>query len=176
MTEKVKDDKPMPEQPATVDTEIKALEKELAAATAKGDYATVAKIAKQIDKLKSSGKSSAEKQRLAELEKIAAEIATAVKPLLDKYMDKIGQLNGDGVFITADGATVEVKCVKGKRSSSGAPAQKLPITTAELLKKYGNEKFDDTMTYQQAWDSNTNGNFRYYQIRIPLARKDGYDV
>ena len=44
-----------------------------------------------------------------------------------------------------------------------------PRNTIELLGKYGDRPSNvEGMTWQQLYNSNTDGNFRYFKVRIPL--------
>lgn len=48
-----------------------------------------------------------------------------------------------------------------------------PLSTSELLAKYGDRLSNvEGMTWQQLYDSNDDGNFRYFKVRIPLIELD----
>ena len=48
-----------------------------------------------------------------------------------------------------------------------------PLSTKELLTKYGDKPSNVSgMTWQQLYDSNADGNFRFYKVRIPLIALD----
>jgi hypothetical protein len=48
-----------------------------------------------------------------------------------------------------------------------------PLSTRQLLAKYGDRPCNIAgMTWQQLYDSNTDGNFRYFKVRMPLIELD----
>jgi len=48
-----------------------------------------------------------------------------------------------------------------------------PLSTSNLLAKYGDMPSDvEGMTWRQLYDSNTDGNFRYFKVRMPLKELD----
>lgn len=55
----------------------------------------------------------------------------------------------------------------------GREGGKYHLSTSELLAKYGDRPSNVVgMTWQQLYDGNTDGNFRYFKVRIPLIELD----
>ncbi|MDH5695880.1 MAG: hypothetical protein OEZ00_04655 [Dehalococcoidia bacterium] len=53
------------------------------------------------------------------------------------------------------------------------PGGRYLLSTSELLAKYGDRLSNvKGMTWQQLYDSNTDGNFRYFKVRMPLIELD----
>jgi hypothetical protein len=151
---------------------------ELKAALAKNDFKAVATISRKIDgitKAKEKAELEAKRAALAKVEEIVkAAIAKAVKPLIDsKQLDA-----ADGIWFSYDfgeaAPTVRLTrtAAKAPRAGGGGTGKKFDISTDQLLAKHGAEKFNDEMTYQQAYESNTDKNFRY-AIRTKLLKLEG---
>lgn len=55
----------------------------------------------------------------------------------------------------------------------GREGGKYPLSTSVLLAKYGDRPSKvGGMTWRQLYDSNTDGNFRYFKVRMPLIELD----
>lgn len=172
--------------------------KQLVEAIAKGDFKTVTTISKaiaseqaKVEKSKKEagkGEEEAKKQlliatTLAMKDKIV-DVITAAKdkdgtdylPNMDKADCVVFKWN----FTDADNL-IECKLFKssaarpaGTKSTGGGAGKKYSIKTEELLAKYGDNIFKEEtgQTFKDAWDSNSDGNWRY-GIRVKLLKLEG---
>jgi len=61
---------------------------------------------------------------------------------------------------------------RGEEPSRGG-GERYPFKTSELLAKYGDRPSNvEGVTWQQLYDGNDDGNFRYFKVRIPLIELD----
>jgi hypothetical protein len=171
---------------------------QLAEALAKGDFKTVTAISKaiaseqaKVEKSKreaGKGEEEAKKQlliatTLAMKDRIVGLITAAKDKDSGDYltnMDKADCVVFKWNFTDADNL-VECKLFKssatrpaGTKSTGGGAGKKYSVKTDELLAKYGENIFkDDTgQTFKEAWDSNSDGNWRY-GIRVKLLKLEG---
>jgi len=171
--------------------------KQLAEALAKGDFKTVTTISKaiaseqaKVEKSKrEAGKGEEEqkkqlliattlamKDRIVELIKRSKDTDNADYLL---NMDKADCVVFKWNFTDADNL-VECKLFKsaarpaGTKSTGGGAGKKYFVRTEELLAKYGEYIFKEEtgQTFKEAWDSNSDGNWRY-GIRVKLLKLEG---
>jgi len=172
--------------------------KQLAEALAKGDFKTVTTISKaiaseqaKVEKSKrEAGKGEEEqkkqlliattltmKDRIVELIKRSKDTDNADYLL---NMDKADCVVFKWNFTDADNL-VECKLFKssaarpaGTKSTGGGAGKKYSVKTEELLAKYGEYIFKEEtgQTFKEAWDSNSDGNWRY-GIRVKLLKLEG---
>jgi len=65
------------------------------------------------------------------------------------------------------------KLLKRGKSLLVEEAARHPRNTIGLLGKYGDRPSNvEGMTWQQLYNSNADGNFRYFKVRIPLIELD----
>jgi len=176
MAEEAQQNTAVEEQPKDEQT----LMAEMNSAVASGDYKAVAKVAQELVKA----------QKAKEAEELAAKAAVLdakVKTVSDTIMKSLtkmveaGELDmADGVFFNWDFGDKEPSCRLTKAAArkagsggGGGAGKKFSISTPTLLETYGGDDYKDGMTYQQAWDSNADKNWRY-AIRESLLKKGGY--
>lgn len=152
---------------------------DLDAARASGDWKQLAKAAEALvnfQKKREAAELEEKRKVLAEVAgKVEAAIMKALKPLVEG-----GVLDAaDGVFFNYDfGEEKPVtrlmrSAPKAARTSTGGGGgKKFDVSTEDLLSKYGSEEFKDGISFQAAWESNTDKNWRY-AIRQKLLKRDG---
>lgn len=144
-----------------------------------GDYKAVAKVSSEIVKLQ-KGKESAENE--AKVKELAGK-TEKVKSVIDKAVQKMidsGELDkADGIWYTNDFGEKLTACRLMKsqtkvRASGGGGGKKFDVNTVELLNtKYAEQPYKDTgMNFKQAWDSNTDKNWRF-GIRKAILKGEG---
>lgn len=156
------------------EAELKA---ELDKAYASGDWNAIAKVARKIDvveKAKEKAELDAKRAALdAVKDKVAAAIGKAVKPLVDS-----GALDAaEGIWYSYDfGEKAPVvrlmKTAPKATKSGGGGGKKFDVSTEEMLGRHGTEEYKDSMSYQQAYESSTDKNWRY-AIRQKLLKAEG---
>ena len=166
---------PAPAQPS--EAELKA---QIKAMVDKGEFGSeFAKLSKQLAGLQAKREADereAKQKALVDItEKVKDVIMKATEPLLKEIEAK----GGDGIWFVSDWgeALVDVKLMKkapakAKSSGGGGGGKKFSISTDELLAKHGDKMFDESMTFRQAHESTTDGNFRY-KVRTKLLKEDG---
>jgi len=151
---------------------------ELQAALAAGDFKAVATVSRKIDSLaKQAEKAELDAKRQAVeaiAEKVKAKIIKAIQPMVDA-----GELDSaDGIWFSYDfgeqAPTLRLlkSAAKAARTGGGGTGKKFDISTDELLAKFGGEEFKDGQTFQQAYETSTDKNWRY-AIRTKLLKKEG---
>lgn len=148
---------------------------ELKAALDKGDLKKVGQLAKDMAKVQADTEKAEVEAKKAALSKVTDK----VKKQLDKVVQGLIEAKeldaADGVWYSNDFGEQLTTCrlLKSQpkaRASGGGAGKKFSITTTELLAKHGQEVMGDSgMTYQEAFDSNTDGNWRY-SIRTKLLK------
>lgn len=163
-------------QPAEQPTK-ESLMAEMQTAMAAGDWKLVTQVSRKIDQIVRAEEKAELDAKRAALEAIkdtvGLTILEAVKPLIDsKQLDA-----ADGIWFSWDFGETEptVRLMKSQakaRTGGGGTGKKFDVSTEALLEKYGAEEYKDGMTFKEAWDSNTDKNWRY-AIRTKLLKKDG---
>jgi len=155
------------------------LRTEMEAAMKSGDWKLVSQVARKIDTMTKAAEKAELDTKRAELDKVIEvvkdAINSAVEPLtLNKELDA-----ADGIWYSYDfgeqAPTVRLmkSTARAPRAGGGGTGKKFDVSTDALLAKYGAEPYKETgMTFQQAYESNTDKNFRY-AIRQALLKKDG---
>ena len=145
-----------------------------------GDFKAVAKVANEVAKLQKTREQAEQDAKLAVLatvtEKVKSTIAKALRPMVDaKELDE-----ADGIWYSNDFGEKLVTCRlvktaprKAGGSTGGGAGKKFSITTNELLAKFGTQEHKDGISINQAYESNTDGNFRY-AIRQKLLKLGGH--
>lgn len=163
-------------QPQEEVSEESLMEK-LNSALASKDFKAVTEASKQLVKFqrdREQAELEARQKVLAEkTEKVKNAIQRALKPLIDgKELDE-----ADGIWFSQDFGEKMVSCrlmknAPRKTGGGGGGGKKFAVKTAELLEKYGSQEYKDGVSYQQAWDSNPDKNWRF-AIRESLLKLDG---
>lgn len=154
-----------------------ALMQEMNQAVASGDYKAVAKVAQELVKFQKAKEQAEHEAKVKALEAITLEVKDAIQKAVAKLVDA-GKLDeADGIWYVNDFGENLVTCrlMKGQskaRTSSGGGGKKFDVSTTELLEKFGNEEYKDGLTFNQAWESNTDKNWKY-GIRSALLKKAG---
>ena len=173
-----------PVVPAVVVPKTEAqLMAEMQAAVTSGDFKMVAKVASELVKVQ---KDKAQSELDAKL-KVLVGKTEAVKQAINEVITRMadaGELDAaDGVWFSRDFTdnnliTCRLTKTYAKSSTPKTPGtasgagKKFAVSTTDLLTTYGNEIYKDGATFQAAWDSNTDKNFRY-AIREALLKKSG---
>jgi len=151
---------------------------ELEAALKSKDFKAVAAASRKLDQsVKSKEKAELEAKRLvldAMIDKVKQAIQKAVKPLVDS-----GDLDAaDGIWYSYDfgeqAPTVRLmkSAPKATRSGGGGGGKKFDISTDDMLTRHGAEEYKDGLSFQQAYESSTDKNWRY-AIRQKLLKIEG---
>ena len=151
---------------------------ELQSALSKGDFKAVASVSRKIDgvqKAKEKAELEAKKAILDKItDKVKAVILKAVKPLVDaKELDE-----ADGIWFNYDfgeqAPTVRLMrtAPRAARAGGGGGGKKFDVSTTDLVTKHATEEFKDGITFAQAYELNTDKNWRY-AIRQKLLKLEG---
>lgn len=165
---------PEPEKQPT-EAELMA---QLESAFKQGDYKLIATISRKIDQLERAKEKAEADAKVAVLkvlgDKVGGSIMVAVQPLIDS-----GELDkADGIWFSYDFGekTPVVRLMKtaqkAVRTGGGGTGKKFDVSTETLLEKYGTQEYKDGMTFQQAYESSTDKNWRY-GIRTKLLKLEG---
>lgn len=166
------------EAPAPEPTEAELMS-ELEAALKSKDFKAVAAASRKLDSaVKAKEKAELEAKR-AVLDAMSADVATAiskaVKPLVDS-----GKLDAaDGIWYSYDFGEQApvVRLMKtqpraARAGGTGGGGKKFDISTDDMLTRHGTELYKDGLTFQQAYESSTDKNWRY-AIRQKLLKIEG---
>jgi len=167
----------VPVSPAPEPTEAELMA-ELEAALKTKDYKVVAAASRKLDQaVKVKEKAELEVKRAAldtMIDKVKSAISKAVKPLVDS-----GALDAaDGIWYSYDfgeqAPTVRLmkSAPKATRSGGGGGGRKFDISTDDLLVIHGAKEYKDGLTFQQAYESSGDKNWRY-TIRQKLLKLEG---
>ncbi|GAH71851.1 unnamed protein product [marine sediment metagenome] len=166
---------PTPPVPEPTEAELMA---ELEAALKSKDFKAVAAASRKLDQsVKAKEKAELEVKRAAldaMIEDVKAAIQKAVKPLVDS-----GKLDeADGIWYSYDfgeqAPTVRLmkSAPRAARAGGGGGGKKFDISTDDMLTRHGGEEYKDGLTFQQAYESSTDKNWRY-AIRQKLLKIEG---
>jgi len=169
-------DAPVVEAPMTQGQLMASLQ----SALDKADFKAVAQISRKIDTLTRATEKAELDAKRAVLDSMIDEvknvITDAVTPLVAS-----GKLDAaDGIWFSYDfGEQAPVvrlmrTAARAARTSTGAAGtgRKFDISTDAMLAKFGAEEYKEGMTYQQAYEGNTDKNWRY-SIRQKLLKLEG---
>ena len=141
------------------------------------DFKAVAAVSRKIDSIqKAKEKAELDEKRKAldaMIDKVKAAITKAVKPLVDS-----GALDAaDGVWFSYDfgeqAPVVRLMRSQPKaRSGGGGGGKKFDVSTDDMLARHGQEEYKDGLTFQQAYESSQDKNWRF-AIRRQLLKKEG---
>ena len=150
---------------------------ELETALKSKDFKAVAAASRKIDgiqKAKEKAELDAKRAALEAIgEKVKAAISKAVKPLVES-----GDLDAaDGIWYSYDfGEQAPVvrlmKTQPRAVRAGGGGGKRFDVSTDEMLSRHGAEEYKDGLTFQQAYESSTDKNWRY-AIRQKLLKKEG---
>ena len=151
---------------------------ELETALASKDFKAVAAASRKLDqavKAKEKAELEVKRQALdAMIDKVKGAITKAVKPLVES-----GDLDvADGIWYSYDfGEQVPVvrlmkTAPRAARAGGGGGGKKFDVSTDDMLGRHGVEEYKDGLTFQQAYDSSTDKNWRY-AIRQKLQKLEG---
>jgi len=151
---------------------------ELEAALKSKDFKAVAAASRKLDQsVKAKEKAELEVKRAAldaMTDEVKAAIMKGVKPLVDS-----GKLDAaDGIWYSYDfgeqAPTVRLmkSAPKAARAGGGGGGKKFDISTDNMLTRHGQEEYKDGLSFQQAYESSTDKNWRY-AIRQKLLKLEG---
>lgn len=165
-------------EPAAKELSTQELMTKLQDALTAGDYKAVASVSRQIDIRERATEKAEVDAKRAELDAMSADVKNAIKSVVEPLvMD--GKLDkADGIWFTWDfgeqDATVRLMKTQARaaRTGGGGTGKKFDISTDDMLNKNGSQEYKDDMTYRQAYDQNTDKNWRY-AIRQKLLKLEG---
>ena len=163
---------PTPEQPTK-----ESLMAELQNALSSGDYKAVASVSRKIDQIERQAEKAELETKRAELEAMSDSVKDAIMAAVEPLVVS-GQLDkADGIWFTYDfgeqAPTVRLmKTTTRTRTGGGGTGKKFDVSTDDMLSKHGSEVYKDGMTFKEAYDSNTDKNWRY-AIRQKLLKLEG---
>ena len=152
---------------------------ELEAALKSKDFKAVAAASRKLDSaVKAKEKAELDIKRAAldaMIEDVKAVISKAVKPLVDS-----GKLDvADGIWYSYDFGEQApvVRLMKtapraARAGTGGGGGKKFDVSTDDMLSRYGTKEYKDGLTFQQAYESSTDKNWRY-AIRQKLLKLEG---
>lgn len=169
------------EMPAAVAEPTEAeLMSELEAALKSKDFKAVAAASRKIDGIQKTKEKAELAEKKAALDAMSEDVKTAimksVKPLVDS-----GKLDAaDGIWFSFDFGEQApvVRLMKTQPRAAraggggGGGGKKFDISTDDMLSRHGAEQYKDGLTYQQAYESSTDKNWRY-AIRQKLLKIEG---
>lgn len=170
------------EQPVETEPKPEPTKEELMAqlqtALTAGDYKAVASVSRQIDQRERAAEKAELEAKRAELEAMQSGVAEAIMGAVEPMIVS-GQLDkADGIWFSYDfgdqAPTVRLMktATRAPRTGGGGTGKKFDISTEDMLNKHGDEQYKDGMTFRQAYDSNTDKNWRY-AIRNKLLKLEG---
>lgn len=144
-----------------------------------GDFKQVAKVAAELVKFQKTKEETELAAKQAALAKKNAIVLAAIEKALAPII-KSGELDqADGVWFTQDFgeklAAVRLYKTQPHTStgkSGGRVGKKFSVSSNELLGKFGEQVYKDGMSFEAAWDSNADKNWRY-GIREALLKLSG---
>lgn len=187
--------------PVATSERLSALKAKMGEALQKGDITLLQQLAAEHKKLEKSAEEEIEKERLAALISIVAEVRDTViiKPI--KQLIELGKLDkADGLWVKWDfselfelGINPQVSLIKPKKAAvkgaTGTGAHKgtrVDLSPEDLLVKTEGLIFGDGtngtikapaavsgMTPRDAYASDKDGNFRYFKVRVPILKHLG---
>lgn len=154
---------------------IEQLMAQMQTAITNNDFKAVSTISRKIDTRNRAIEKTALDEKRAKADEVGkmvlAEYMTIRTPLYNS-----GELDGfDGIWIADDfgeqAPTVRLMktATKTRSGGNGGTGKKFDISTEDMLVKHGQEVYKDGMTYQVAYESNTDKNWRY-AIRTKLLK------
>ena len=170
------------DEPTTAEVAVAPTEEELTAelekALASKDFKQVAAVSRKIDQtIKAKEKAELEAKR-AVLDQMAEKVKSTITGAVKKLVDS-GELDAaDGIWYSYDfGEQAPVvrlmkSAPRAARAGGGGGGKKFDISTDDMLSKHGTEEYKDGLTFQQAYESSTDKNWRY-AIRQKLLKLEG---
>lgn len=151
---------------------------QIGAASKAGDFKAVAKIASALVKYQKAKEQTELEAKQKALEAIRAKVHKAIVKALQPMIDA-GELDqADGIWYTNDFELKLATCrliksqTKARTGGGGGGGKKFDASTTSLLEKYGSQDYKDGQTFSQAYEANTDKNWRY-AIRNALLKLDG---
>lgn len=151
---------------------------ELQTALTKGDFKAVTAISRKIDTLTRATEKAELEAKRAILDEITEVVKAAIFDAVLPYKES-GELDAaDGIWYADDfgekAATLRLmkSAAKARTSTGGGTGKKFDISTDAMLASHGAEEYKDGQTFQQAYEGNTDKNWRY-AIRQKLLKLEG---
>ena len=183
--DKVAEDTATPEQseavaPApVVELTIGELMAQMQTALDGKDFKAVSSISRQIDQRNRAVEKAALDAKRAKAGEVGNVVLNAIMGVVSPLVTDGTLDDFDGIWFTMDFGEQEptiriVKtATKAARSGNGGTGKKFDISTDDMLSKHGTEMYKQSgMTFQQAYDSNVDKNWRY-AIRTALLKLEG---
>lgn len=180
MVKETKESAATPEQSAAVEPEltIEQLMASMQDAISANDFKAVSQISRKIDTRNRAIEKAALDEKRAREGEVAQIVLSAylgaVNPLIDEGITD----SFDGIWITHDFGEQQPTCrlmktaTKTRSSGNGGAGKKFDVSTEDMLSRHGEEVYKDGITFRQAYDSNTDKNWRY-AIRTKLLKLEG---
>jgi hypothetical protein len=177
MADNAIEDTPSETQEPTKEQLLSEMEAAMAAEVV--DWKLVSSVSGKIAKL-AAAEEKAERDALVQM---LAAVEADVKAIIEDALEDFNfPEQADGVWFAWDFGEGVTSCrllkgtvaAKVKTPGSGS-GKKYKISTAELVALHGDIVKEGTgETFRALYEGNTNGNYRYYQIRVPLLKASGY--
>ena len=163
------------------------LRSQLDSAVTTGDIDQIARVSKMLNDIQKSKTIEADKAKQALLDALRSMTLKAITNSLASIIDA-GKLDeAQGVYFTwTFGDEPEITFTKARQTPRVRIVKHPNVKTIDLVKEYGHLPFDnDTtdskskdskalVTYADKYFTNSDSNFRYTKIRIPLLKLAGH--
>jgi len=163
------------EQPAEAAAPTKdQLMAEMQSAMKSGDWKLVSQVSRKIDTIVKAAEKAELDAKRATLDKMSDYIKEVLMTPITAIYES-GKLDAaDGIWFSYDfgeqAPTVRLtKTATKAPRAGGGTGKKFDISTDDLLAEHGQAMFSKSMTYRQAYESNTDKNWRY-GIRTKLLK------
>ena len=156
----------------------KSLMVSLQTALAAGNFKLVAQVSQELVKYQRTQEQAAADAKSKALLAVTLGVKTVLDAVVKKLVDTKKLDLADGVWYSQDFGDKSASCrliravAKAERKSSGGAGKKFSIGTAELLQKYGGMEYKNGQTFQQAYEADSDKNFRF-GIRNALLKLEG---
>ena len=179
MVKETKESAAIPEQPvAEPELTIEQLMAQMQDAISANDFKAVSQISRKIDTRNRAIEKSALDEKRAMAEQVGQSVVSAIMEVVQPLVDDGTLDNFDGIWFTNDFGEQQptirlVKTATKTRSSgNGGTGKKFDVSTEDMLSRHGDEVYKDGATFNSAYQSNTDKNWRY-AIRTKLLKLEG---
>ncbi len=165
---------PVAQEPPTKAELMAGLQKALS----EGNFKEVTRISREIDKTAKAEEKAELDAKRAELVAVENTVKDAIVGVITPLYDA-GELDkADGIWLSWDfgeqAPTIRLTktAARTPKAGGGGTGKKFDISTDSLLEEFGDQMFNEEQNFKQAYESNTDKNFRY-GIRQKLLKKKG---
>jgi len=155
---------------------IEELRAQLTKAVDSNDYTAMSRISNQIRKLETEAAANKLLAMQQELSRLIPDIQRAIIDTLEPFIDS-GKLDkAEGVYFNwTFGDEPDTTLQRAHKRPAHRVIKHPGIKTIDLVRQYGNIPYPDKpeCTYADMYYTNTDPNFRYPKIRVPLLEMAG---